>query len=361
MKLAAMEPGTIARVIKDFLTTNEGELCINKDEYVQVIQRLTASHVVEFYLENPFKFQVIEVVDRHWARCRTHGPREGTLPSSHISPEEIGTFEQGVRIFVATNDFVPEQEGDLGLVRGCLVIGVETVDEHWVRGQVLPLRGHHAAAGTFPPSYCWEMDPSNYIKAAKREKQKVEKFGKVLHSMRAQLPEEIDMEEGDIVKIVEIVDKDWYRGVCKGRSGIFPASFVRIIDAFPDSTALHSRDATKPYTEAEKHKKNEYMNTRNTFGQLEDCLKSMGQQSILNGVMNGLKTEAENPLSAKNPFLVRQHTLPAEILTDDYFKKNLPASYGSVSVTPPPEDTYDAEKSIFGGDVARCSRGFQVR
>ena len=32
----AMEPGTIARVIKDFLTTNEGELCINKDEYVQV-------------------------------------------------------------------------------------------------------------------------------------------------------------------------------------------------------------------------------------------------------------------------------------------------------------------------------------
>ena len=29
--------------------------------------------------------------------------------------------------------------------------------------------------------------------------------------MKAQLPGEIDLEEGDIVKVTEIVDKDWYR------------------------------------------------------------------------------------------------------------------------------------------------------
>ena len=29
--------------------------------------------------------------------------------------------------------------------------------------------------------------------------------------MKAQLPGEIDLEEGDIVKITEIIDKDWYR------------------------------------------------------------------------------------------------------------------------------------------------------
>jgi len=40
---------------------------------------------------------------------------------------------------------------------------------------------------------------------------KVEKFAQVLHPMRAQLPEEMDLEKGQIVKIVQIIDKDWYR------------------------------------------------------------------------------------------------------------------------------------------------------
>ena len=33
----------------------------------------------------------------------------------------------------------------------------------------------------------------------------------VIHSMKAQLAGEIDLEEGDIVKITEMIDKDWYR------------------------------------------------------------------------------------------------------------------------------------------------------
>jgi len=31
-----MEDGCIVRVIKDFLTINEGELCVTKGEYLQV-------------------------------------------------------------------------------------------------------------------------------------------------------------------------------------------------------------------------------------------------------------------------------------------------------------------------------------
>jgi hypothetical protein len=40
---------------------------------------------------------------------------------------------------------------------------------------------------------------------------RVEKFAQVLHPLKAQLLEEIDLEKGQIVKITEIVDKDWYR------------------------------------------------------------------------------------------------------------------------------------------------------
>ncbi len=31
-----MEPGTVVRVIKDFLTTTEGELCMSSGEFLQV-------------------------------------------------------------------------------------------------------------------------------------------------------------------------------------------------------------------------------------------------------------------------------------------------------------------------------------
>ncbi len=34
--VATMEPGTVVRVIKDFLTTTEGELCMTAGEYLQV-------------------------------------------------------------------------------------------------------------------------------------------------------------------------------------------------------------------------------------------------------------------------------------------------------------------------------------
>jgi hypothetical protein len=64
------------------------------------------------------------------------------------------------------------------------------------------------------------LDPSNYVKNDNGNagdkpgigrKGSVEKFAQVLHTMKAQLPEEIDLTEGDVVKIVEIIDKDWYR------------------------------------------------------------------------------------------------------------------------------------------------------
>ncbi len=42
-------------------------------------------------------------------------------------------------------------------------------------------------------------------------KAKVEKFAQVVHSMKAMLEEEMDLSTGQIVKITEIIDKDWFR------------------------------------------------------------------------------------------------------------------------------------------------------
>ncbi len=217
----------------------------------------------------------------------------------------------------------------------------------------------------------------------------MEKFAKVVHSMRAQLAEEIDLEEGDIVKIVEIVDKDWYRGECKGRSGTFPSSFVRVIDAFPGCQPPPDADVSS-YLDAERHKHNEYQNTRDTFASLEEGLKRIGRETMIKNVVNGLPEElvkkTDDPAAAGAPVdRARDPSIPKEIFEDDYFRRNLPATYGSTSVDLGDDDdgggdggggggrgggdgggesssnyrAYDAERSIFGAETERCSRGFQ--
>eukprot|EP00095_Tigriopus_kingsejongensis_P009498 maker-scaffold1595_size34508-snap-gene-0.8 protein:Tk09498 transcript:maker-scaffold1595_size34508-snap-gene-0.8-mRNA-1 annotation:"dynamin-binding protein" len=333
-----MKPGDVARVIRDFLTTQEEELSVTRGDYVQVIN----------------------VLDRHWALCRHHH-RQGQVPTSHVTPEDVGTLPEGTRLFVANTDFRAEQNGDMDLTKGTLVFGYEQVDEHWMRGSTLT-----GGQGLFPPSYCWELEATNYVPSKAREKHLVEKYAQVIQSLRAQLAEEIDLEKGDIVKIVEIVDKDWYRGEAKGRIGIFPSSFVKIVDAFPGDAPAPDANV-KPYVDAGQHKGNEYMNTRNTFDVMERGLKSMGQHSMMHSVMNGLEIKG-NALNTPNPFAKSNpatsdtnshgNKLAEVLMQDDYFKQNLPSSYGSVSLTPPDEEVYNVEQSVFGGNVARCSQGF---
>ena len=331
-----MEAGVIVRVIRDFLTTAEGELCVAAGDVLQVL----------------------EVVDKIWLRCATGGPagrREGAVPSANLTPVDVGVHAAGTRIFVADSEFRPEEAGDLHLARGAVVVGTARVDDCWHRGRTLDGR-----EGTFPPSYCWEPDPANYVSGLKERKHRVEKFAKVLHSMRAQLDGEIDLAEGDIVKVVEIVDRDWYRGETKaGAVGVFPSSFVRVIDAFPGDAPPASANV-QPYLDAAKHKGNEYMNTKNTFKGLEEAMRAMGQQAVMQSVINGMP-ESVQPAKEQEQLQQRDASVPEEIFRDEYFRKNLPSSYGSKSVEPSAEDQdhYSAEQSIFSGEVRKCSMGFQ--
>ena len=82
---------------------------------------------------------------------------------------------------------------------------------------------------------------------------------------------------------MEIIDRDWYRGETKGgAAGIFPSSFVRIVDAFPGDAPPASANV-KPYLDAARHRGNEYMNTKNQFKGLEEAMRAMGQQSMIQG------------------------------------------------------------------------------
>ncbi|NXY44939.1 SH319 protein, partial [Ceuthmochares aereus] len=56
----------------------------------------------------------------------------------------------------------------------------------------------------------------------------------VLHDFAAEHADDLDLHSGDIVCLLEKIDSEWYRGKCGNRTGIFPASFVKVVIDVPE-------------------------------------------------------------------------------------------------------------------------------
>ena len=125
------------------------------------------------------------------------------------------------------------------------------------------------------------------------------------------------------------------RGECAGSSGIFPSSFVRIIDSFPGD--IPTADISS-YRGAESHQGHEYDNTQPAFKGLDEGLKAafgVGPRAAQNNLLShGARIEAmlENSLQSSKKC---EDTAvgPDTFLQDDYFRQNLPASF--INSTPP--------------------------
>jgi signal transducing adaptor molecule len=49
---------------------------------------------------------------------------------------------------------------------------------------------------------------------------------RALHKFEATEPGELAFEKGDVIKVVDRIYKDWWRGQLRGRTGIFPVNYV---------------------------------------------------------------------------------------------------------------------------------------
>ncbi|KAM9258741.1 SH3 domain-containing protein 19 [Cariama cristata] len=56
----------------------------------------------------------------------------------------------------------------------------------------------------------------------------------VLHDFLAEHADDLDLHSGDTVCLLEKIDTEWYRGKCGNRTGIFPASFVKVVIDVPE-------------------------------------------------------------------------------------------------------------------------------
>ena len=49
---------------------------------------------------------------------------------------------------------------------------------------------------------------------------------KAIYDYTAVTPEELSIAEGDVIKVTDALDSDWWTGEVGGRSGTFPANYV---------------------------------------------------------------------------------------------------------------------------------------
>ncbi|XP_035179752.1 SH3 domain-containing protein 19 isoform X2 [Oxyura jamaicensis] len=68
----------------------------------------------------------------------------------------------------------------------------------------------------------------------------------VLHDFSAEHADDLDLRSGDTVCLLEKIDAEWYRGKCGNRTGIFPASFVKVVIDVPEESKRKKTPCSSP-------------------------------------------------------------------------------------------------------------------
>ncbi|KAB5555604.1 hypothetical protein PHYPO_G00036070 [Pangasianodon hypophthalmus] len=205
-----MEAGSVVRAVFEFLPSVSEEL------------PLFAGDVVE----------VLSVVDEFWLLGIKDGVT-GQFPSTFVESVTVPPTKAGEQLYVCISDFKSSEPGNLPLKRGDVVAGEGNVDAVWHRG-----RNAWGSHGLFPLSCVKELELSGRSRqlserSAAAQDSELPPYalgqGRALMSLHAQLDEELDFREGDIITIVGMPEPGWFQGELKGRIGIFPEGFVELL------------------------------------------------------------------------------------------------------------------------------------
>ncbi|XP_054019226.1 dynamin-binding protein [Dryobates pubescens] len=201
-----METGSVVRAVFDFCPSVSEEL------------PLFVGDVIE----------VLAVVDEFWLFGKKEGVT-GQFPSSFVESVDIPPLKQGEKLFVCTSEFTSQEPGSLSLQRGDLVILGGSLASSWLQG-----RSSWGSKGFFPSSCVRELClsvRSHQLSQSALMEVPAYSLGqaRALMDLSAQLEEELDFREGDVINIVGVPEPGWFEGELRGRRGIFPEGFVELL------------------------------------------------------------------------------------------------------------------------------------
>uniref|UniRef100_A0A672JGD2 Dynamin-binding protein n=1 Tax=Salarias fasciatus TaxID=181472 RepID=A0A672JGD2_SALFA len=206
-----MEAGSVVRAVFEFLPSVSEEL------------PLFAGDVIE----------VLGVVDEFWLLGNKDGVT-GQFPSTFVEEVTIPSTKPGDTLYVCINDFSSAEPGNLSLKRGDVVVGeAGGALDAWQRGC-----NAWGVRGLFPTSCVKELNLSGRSRqlserSAQAQASELPPYAlgqaRALMSLHAQLNEELDFREGDLIIITGLPEPGWFQGELEGRRGIFPEGFVELL------------------------------------------------------------------------------------------------------------------------------------
>ncbi|MGH0166104.1 UNVERIFIED_CONTAM: hypothetical protein FKN15_050010 [Acipenser sinensis] len=223
-----MESGTVVRALFQFRPSVSEELPLFPGDVIEVLG----------------------VVDDFWLLgCK--GGVAGQFPSTFVEAITIPSTKQGEKLYVCINDFSALDVGNLPIKTGDVVVVEDYVDSNWLKG-----RSSWGSKGIFPLSCVKELHLSSRSrKMSKRSVSEVPSYAlgqaRALLGLSAQLEEELDFIEGDIITIIGIPEPGWFEGELEGRRGIFPEGFVELLGPLQVAEDRASQDDHDYYGESD--------------------------------------------------------------------------------------------------------------
>jgi len=158
----------------------------------------------------------------------------------------------------ALYNFQAQNYRELSFKKGDLVYIRRQVDDNWYEGE------RNAMIGIFPVTYV-EMIPNENVGSLSRKSsgggtlprgvsdQQTEGKGKAKFNFQAQTPMELSLIKGEIVVLTRRVDANWYEGRIGSRKGIFPATYVDVLQEPGESRGLSPTPIIKPVASPAAH------------------------------------------------------------------------------------------------------------
>uniref|UniRef100_A0A8D0SLX7 Dynamin-binding protein n=1 Tax=Sus scrofa TaxID=9823 RepID=A0A8D0SLX7_PIG len=202
-----MEAGSVVRAIFDFCPSVSEELPLFVGDIIEVLA----------------------VVDEFWLLGKKEDVT-GQFPSSFVEVVTIPSLKEGERLFVCISEFTSLELNSLPLHRGDLVILDGPPTSGWLQG-----RSCWGARGFFPSSCVRELCLSSQSRQWHSQSALLQipeySMGqaRALMGLSAQLDEELDFREGDVITIIGVPEPGWFEGELEGRRGIFPEGFVELL------------------------------------------------------------------------------------------------------------------------------------
>ncbi|RKF56364.1 putative actin binding protein [Erysiphe neolycopersici] len=163
------------------------------------------------------------------ANSRCYSPDHSAAATTQAEKIENSTLPAGKSNISSSGkcalilyDYEIAEDNEIQLIEGEYVTNIEMIDEDWWIGT-----NSKGENGLFPSNYVELAEEIPSDSTVHREEEPCI-TATALYDYEAAEDNELSFEEDAIITNVEFPDEDWWLGVYNGKSGLFPANYVRL-------------------------------------------------------------------------------------------------------------------------------------